>query len=394
MNSLKTIAVGLTLSIGSLLALALALEAALRLTVDQPSELYADLTYDRALDTEFYRRSFLELYPRNLDWRRDVYDPYLGWDQPYNSITRGSRTVGAAIYDLQPAEDVLRVVAIGDSFVFGSYVDSDETYPAQLETLLDDGEVLNMGVVGYGIDQAVLKYQAYGEQYDPDVVLLGTFPHNYIRTALPFYGFAKPLFAHDESAGIVRLTNTDIPPPQEVYDALDRELDPPALYSVAFLRNRLTRVYWRLFGQDVKEQYHRDVDRIIEHVLHMLQESTEPPNGRETHRGAGAARHRLSRRGGVAARRRGPNAHTPDRPLREAGHTLRGPAGGVQATQLAPEGLRRPVHPCVRGPHRPPDAGGQPGGRAHRQGASRRAGLAGARTVIVRSSPHQVRGSL
>ena len=192
MNSLKTIAVGLTLSIGSLLALALALEAALRLTIDQPSQLYADLTYDRDLDTEFYQRSFLELYQRNLDWRRDVYDPYLGWDQPYNSITRGSRTVGAAIYDLQPAEDVLRVVAIGDSFVFGSYVDSDETYPAQLETLLDDGEVLNMGVVGYGIDQAVLKYQAYGAQYDPDVVLLGTFPHNYIRTALPFYGYAKP----------------------------------------------------------------------------------------------------------------------------------------------------------------------------------------------------------
>ena len=280
LNTLKTIAVGLSMSVGSLLVLLLMLEAVLRFTIAQPSELYADLTYDRDLDAEFYRRSFLELYPRDLDWRRGVYDPYLGWDQPYNSNTGGSRTVGTTTYDLQPAEDVLRVVAIGDSFVFGSYVDSDETYPAQLETLLSSGEVLNMGVVGYGIDQAVLKYQAYGEQYDPDVVLLGTFPHNYIRSALPFYGYAKPVFEYDESTGTMQLTNTDIPPPQEVYDALDRELDPPALYSLAFLRNRLTRIYWRLFGEGVKERYHADVDRIVEHVLRSLQESTEVTGAR------------------------------------------------------------------------------------------------------------------
>ena len=280
LNTLKTIAVGLSMSVGSLLVLLLVLEAVLRFTIDQPSELYADLTYDRALDAEFHRRSFLELYPRDLDWRRGVYDPYLGWDQPYNSNTGGGRTVGVTTYDLQPAEDVLRVVAIGDSFVFGSYVDSDETYPAYLETLLDGGEVLNMGVVGYGIDQAVLKYQAYGEQYNPDVVLLGTFPHNYIRTALSFYGYAKPLFEYDESTGIMQLTNTDIPPPEEVYDALDRELDPPALYSIVFLRNRLTRAYWRLFGEGVKERYHRDVDRIVEHVLRSLQESTQATGAR------------------------------------------------------------------------------------------------------------------
>ena len=52
------------------------------------------------------------------------------------------------------------------------------------------------------------------------------------------------------------------------------------MYSIAFLRNRLTRVYWRLFGQDVKEQYHREVDRIIEHVLRLLQESTESTGAR------------------------------------------------------------------------------------------------------------------
>ena len=263
-----------------MLALLATLEVVLRFTIDKPSELYADLTYDRELDAEFYKRSFLELYPRNLDWRRDVYDPYLGWEQPYNSNTRGGRYVGATTYELEPREGALRVVAIGDSFVFGSYVDSDETYPAQLESLLDDGEVINMGVVGYGIDQAVLKYVAHGQQYDPDVVLLGTFPHNYVRTGLPFYGYAKPLFEYDERTGEMTLTNTGVPPPQEVYDALDREFDPPRLYSAAFLRNRLTLAYWRLFGAGVKAEYHRDVDRIVEHVLLMLRESARETGAR------------------------------------------------------------------------------------------------------------------
>ena len=280
LNTLKTIAVGLSLSMASLLVLLLALEAYLRFTIDQSSELYADLTYNRALDAEYFRRSFLELYARDLDWRRGVYDPYLGWDQAYSPNASGARTVGLATYDLRLEDGVMRVVAIGDSFVFGSFVNSDETYPAYLESLLDDAEVLNMGVVGYGIDQAVLKYLAYGEQYDPDVVLLGTFPHDYVRTGLSFYGFAKPLFEFDEQTGVMELTNTDIPPPQEVYDALDSELDPPALYSFAFLKNRLTRVYWRLFGGGAEERYHREVDRIVEHVLLMLQESAQATGAR------------------------------------------------------------------------------------------------------------------
>ena len=264
------------------------------------------------LDAEFYRRSFLELYPRDLDWRRGVYDPHLGWDQPYNSNTGGSRTVGTTTYDLQPAEDVLRVVAIGNSFVFGSYVDSDETYPAQLETLLDNGEVLNMGVVGIwhrpggaqvpGIRRAVRRRTW---------CCWARFPHNYIRTALPFYGYAKPVFRvrreHREPCNSPTRT---FRLPQEVYDTLDRELDPPALYSLAFLRNRLTRVYWRLFGEGVKERYHEDVDRIGR--------ARAPPAagvrggyGREADRRAGAARDGLSQRGGVAKTpRRTPHTRT------------------------------------------------------------------------------------
>ena len=88
------------------------------------------------------------------------------------------------------------------------------------------------------------------------------------------------MFEYDETTGDFLLTNTDIPPPQDVYDALDRELDPPALYSIAFLKNRLTRVYWRLFGEGVKERYHQDVDGIVEHVLRLLQESTQAKGAR------------------------------------------------------------------------------------------------------------------
>ncbi len=276
MKGVKNVAIGLSLAIASLLLLLLGLEIFLRLTVENQSDLYADLTYSRSRDTEYFQRSFLDLYPGKKDWRRGVYDPNLGWDQPTsNRIVGGVKT-----YSLQPEEDVFRIVAIGDSFVFGSFVNEDQTYPAYLESLLDDSDVLNMGVVGYGLDQAVLKYLEFGVEYEANLVIFGTFPHDYVRTGLSFYGYSKPVFEYDDENDSVELTNTDIPPPQEVYDELKGKLDSPVLYSYAFLKNRLIRAYWKLIDSGAKERYYEEMDIIIEHILTKLVESTQATNAK------------------------------------------------------------------------------------------------------------------
>ena len=273
MKSVKDIAIGLFLTIASFMLLLLGLEVFLRITVENQSDLYADITYSRSSDTEYFQRSFLDLYPGGKDWRRGVYDPDLGWDQPSNK-----RIVGVRTYSLQPEEDVFRIVAIGDSFVFGSFVNTDQTYPAYLESLLDSGEMLNMGVVGYGIDQAVLKYLEFGEQYNPDMVILGTFPHDYVRTGLSFYGYSKPVFEYDDETNGVELINTDIPPPQEVYADLKKKISAPVLYSYAFLKNRLIRAYWKFIDSGAKERYYEEMDIIIDHILTELVESTRATN--------------------------------------------------------------------------------------------------------------------
>src|SRR6185503_2752348 len=64
---------------------------------------------------------------------------------------------------------VRRVVVIGDSQAWGYGVGDDETIPAQLQRLLNEAggaryEVLNLGVGGYGTDQAFLKYLVEGRR--------------------------------------------------------------------------------------------------------------------------------------------------------------------------------------------------------------------------------------
>ena len=270
MSSRRNLVVGLGLASASVLFLLLALELFLRLTVENPADLYKNLTYNRSADTEYFQRSFLHLYTAEKEWKRETYDPYLGWDHNIeNGRIRGNQT-----YSLQPDEDVFRIVTIGDSFTFGSQVAAEETYPFYVGTLLDNTEVLNMGVLGYGIDQAVLKYLKHGSQYEPDVVIFGILPHDYIRAGISFYGITKPVFNYNEETKGINLTNTNIRPPQQVFDDLKQKLGPPKLYAYAFVKNGLLRAYPRFINSRAKEQYYDEMDRIVEQILLMLLEST------------------------------------------------------------------------------------------------------------------------
>ena len=68
MKGVKDIAIGLSLTIASFMLLLLGLEVFLRITVENQSDLYADITYSRSRDTEYFQRSFLDLYPGGKDW--------------------------------------------------------------------------------------------------------------------------------------------------------------------------------------------------------------------------------------------------------------------------------------------------------------------------------------
>lgn len=65
-----------------------------------------------------------------------------------------------------------RVVALGDSFTFGSGVAYGERFADVAEDLLGDVEVVDMGVPGYGLDQALLAFVVEGVRYRPDAVVV------------------------------------------------------------------------------------------------------------------------------------------------------------------------------------------------------------------------------
>jgi hypothetical protein len=103
---------------------------------------------------------------------------------------RGSREYGYV-----KSAEVLRVVAIGDSFTFGEEVSDEATYPAYVGTLMSGAEVLNLGVGGYGHDQMALYLAMEGVKYRPDVVVLGFVGGDMERNTLRFRDYWKPRFS-------------------------------------------------------------------------------------------------------------------------------------------------------------------------------------------------------
>ena len=83
-----------------------------------------------------------------------------------------------------PAQDEVRILFVGDSFVFGSFVDDAETLPAQLAALLDTRCSAPVVVINAGLGGSTIRDQARlverGLALEPDLVVL-QFSENDVR---------------------------------------------------------------------------------------------------------------------------------------------------------------------------------------------------------------------
>lgn len=184
-----------------------------------------------------------------------IYDSDLGWaprpgaksrDGLVEILPSGVRRTAAEKLDDDTA---LRIVTIGDSFTFGDEVADDETWPAQLEGLLSssglNADVVNLGVNGYALDQAVLRFERDGVRLEPDMVILGLQPENLLRnlnvvraiyypgTSLPL---SKPRFVTEGDH--LRTVNHPTAPMEEVLEALAAPADHPLLEYESWLDAR------------------------------------------------------------------------------------------------------------------------------------------------------------
>ena len=133
----------------------------------------------RELRTDLMRRN----YPA-------VRDPLLGYaPQPgYASTDNHWGTVVSIDADGmrrngdQPRPPGERVVAcVGDSFTFGDEVDDGESWPACLERELQR-PVVNGGVFGYSLTQAVLRAETMLERFVVDALVVSFIPDDLVRS--------------------------------------------------------------------------------------------------------------------------------------------------------------------------------------------------------------------
>lgn len=124
------------------------------------------------------------------------------------------------------------VVALyGDSFTFGAEVRYEQSFGHRLQERLAEAggghRVVNLGVGGYGMDQAYLRWRATVAEFRPDVVVFGLHPENMLRNVnviRVFYEprglmpFSKPRFVLD--GDVLDLLNVPCMPPDEVQEVL------------------------------------------------------------------------------------------------------------------------------------------------------------------------------
>jgi lysophospholipase L1-like esterase len=65
-----------------------------------------------------------------------------------------------------------RILILGDSFTYGPYLPTTHTFPAQLDRLLPQQEVLSAGVFGYTISDEVELFLERAKYTEPDIVIL------------------------------------------------------------------------------------------------------------------------------------------------------------------------------------------------------------------------------
>lgn len=173
---------------------------------------------------------------------RIVEHPQLGWiPNPlpdeflglYRTNEDGARCgPDRARYAPRPEPGVMRIILLGDSFTYGDELPYEQTWGFRLENeLLERGrraEVINLGVSGYGIDQAVLRFQETGMALTPTLVIFGLRLENAARNlsiVRLFYKrssgvpYTKPRFLLDSSGGLTLINS-----PVLDYESLNRML--------------------------------------------------------------------------------------------------------------------------------------------------------------------------
>jgi hypothetical protein len=153
-------------------------------------------------------------YDSELGWRNraSVSGRFFGTRVAHNS--RGQRDRERS---RRKTPGHLRVMVVGDSFVWGYRVNARDRFTNRLEKLLPGSQIMNFGCSGYGQDQEYLLLQREMHRYAPDLVVVGVHVASDLENNVNSfqYGYYKPLFSLVDG----RLVLGNVPVPRDALGA-------------------------------------------------------------------------------------------------------------------------------------------------------------------------------
>lgn len=128
------------------------------------------------------------------------WDAELGWVRKPNTenteIGKGGKTTRFRIDETGARADPgysaspLSAIALGDSYTFCRQVNDDETWPHYLSQALS-GQVRNIGVGNYGVDQALLRFEREFPETPAPIAILGVVPETICRVQSVWKHFSE-----------------------------------------------------------------------------------------------------------------------------------------------------------------------------------------------------------
>ncbi|MFN8644251.1 MAG: hypothetical protein U0802_22305 [Candidatus Binatia bacterium] len=185
------------LTVGGVLAALLAIELGVRIATHSLLALHGNEVEDCCYTDP--------LVGRLIQYRGSGHHPTKGFTMSVgdHGIRLNDRPTPAAVRPL--------ILAVGDSFAFGDGVDDRDAWPAVLEEVSGQ-RVINAGMIGFGLDQAVLRAEQLIDVYRPDTLVVAFIPHDILRCEMSYWsGFSKPYF--EVADGSLRLHPAEVPPP-------------------------------------------------------------------------------------------------------------------------------------------------------------------------------------
>ena len=107
----------------------------------------------------------------------------------YTTNSNGIR--GKKEYPLIPSDNIFRIACFGDSFVFCDDEKDKDPWEYYLENSINNLEVINFGVSGYGVSQSYLRYLKDGLKFYPHIIMLNIWETFGFRDSFDYLGLIK-----------------------------------------------------------------------------------------------------------------------------------------------------------------------------------------------------------